>query len=158
VLLPGLLLAGIGIGLSNPAIAQIALGVVTPERSGMASGISNTFRIGGLATGIAALGAVFQHRVQTRLGTLLPGSGHGLAAVDIAGGPRAAAAQASGGETHAQVIHAATVAFVSGTHALLIVGTAVVAAGAVFAWAFVRARDLAHGGPRRAEVVAPEGA
>jgi len=151
VLLPGLLLAGIGIGLSNPAIAQIALGVVTPARSGMASGISNTFRIGGLATGIAALGAVFQHRVQTKLGTLLPGSGHALAGVDVAGGPRAAAAQATGSATHAQVIHAATVAFVSGTHELLLVGTATVAAGAVFAWAFVRARDLTHGGAPRPE-------
>ena len=52
--------AASGIGLANPAIAHIALGVVPPERSGMASGISNTFRIGGLATGVAALGAVFQ--------------------------------------------------------------------------------------------------
>jgi EmrB/QacA subfamily drug resistance transporter len=49
-LLPGLLVAGLGIGIANPAIAKIALGVVSPERSGMASGISNTFRIGGLAT------------------------------------------------------------------------------------------------------------
>ena len=55
--------SGVGIGLANPAIANIALGVVSPERSGMASGISNTFRIGGLAVGVAALGAVFEHRI-----------------------------------------------------------------------------------------------
>ena len=59
--------SGVGIGLANPAIAHIALGVVPPERSGMASGISNTFRIGGLATGVAALGAVFQSRLSTSL-------------------------------------------------------------------------------------------
>ena len=63
VLLPGLLLAGAGIGLANPAIAQVALAVVSPNRSGMASGINNTFRLGGVATGVAALGAVLQHRV-----------------------------------------------------------------------------------------------
>src|SRR5262249_13506190 len=63
VLLPGLLIAGVGIGLANPAIAQIALAVVAPNRAGMASGISNTFRIGGVATGIAALGAVLQASV-----------------------------------------------------------------------------------------------
>jgi EmrB/QacA subfamily drug resistance transporter len=48
-LIPGLLLTGFGIGIVNPAIAKIGLGVVEPQRSGMASGISNTFRIGGLA-------------------------------------------------------------------------------------------------------------
>ena len=53
VLLPGLLLIGLGIGLADPAIARIALGVVPPERTGMASGISNTFRIGGLSIGVA---------------------------------------------------------------------------------------------------------
>ena len=47
VLLAGLLVAGLGIGIANPAIAKIALSVVPPERSGMASGISNTFRLGG---------------------------------------------------------------------------------------------------------------
>jgi EmrB/QacA subfamily drug resistance transporter len=53
------LLIGIGVGLANPAIARIALGVVPPQRTGMASGISNTFRIGGLSIGVAALGADF---------------------------------------------------------------------------------------------------
>ena len=66
-MLPGLLVGGVGIGLANPAIAKIALGVVPPQRAGMASGITNTFRIGGVATGVAALGAVFQHRLQSTL-------------------------------------------------------------------------------------------
>ncbi len=43
-LLPGFLVAGIGIGLTNPAIASTALGVVPPARAGMASGINSTFR------------------------------------------------------------------------------------------------------------------
>jgi EmrB/QacA subfamily drug resistance transporter len=57
-LLPGLLLTGVGIGLSNPAVTYAALGVVPATRSGMASGTNNTFRQIGLAIGIAALGAL----------------------------------------------------------------------------------------------------
>jgi len=38
----------------NPRLASTAVGVVTPERSGMASGVNTTFRQIGIATGIAA--------------------------------------------------------------------------------------------------------
>jgi EmrB/QacA subfamily drug resistance transporter len=57
-LLPGLLLTGAGLGLANPAVTYAALGVVPTTRSGMASGINNTFRQVGLAVGIAALGSL----------------------------------------------------------------------------------------------------
>jgi len=143
-LLPGMLLTGIGIGVANPTIAHIALGVVAPARSGMASGISNTFRIGGLATGIAALGAVFEQGVRTKIDALLPGSGHALAGTVVASGPRVAAAQVSGAAAQARTVHAATVAFVSGMHELLLVGAVTVAVGAVCAFVFVRSRDLVH--------------
>jgi EmrB/QacA subfamily drug resistance transporter len=68
-LLPGLLLTGAGLGLANPAVTYAALGVVPTTRSGMASGINNTFRQVGMAVGIAALGA------------MLPGGATGRAAV-----------------------------------------------------------------------------
>jgi EmrB/QacA subfamily drug resistance transporter len=68
-LLPGLLLTGAGLGLANPAVTYAALGVVPTTRSGMASGINNTFRQVGLAVGIAALGS------------LLPAGATGQAAV-----------------------------------------------------------------------------
>jgi EmrB/QacA subfamily drug resistance transporter len=60
-LIPGFVLQGIGVGLVNPPLASAAIGVVPPARSGMASGANSTFRQVGIATGIAALGAVFQH-------------------------------------------------------------------------------------------------
>jgi EmrB/QacA subfamily drug resistance transporter len=60
-LIPGFVLQGVGVGLINPPLASAAIGVVPPERSGMASGANSTFRQVGIATGIAALGAVFQH-------------------------------------------------------------------------------------------------
>ena len=71
-LLPGFLVAGVGIGLTNPAIASTALGVVPPARAGMASGINSTFRQVGIATGVAALGAVFQSRIASELATSPP--------------------------------------------------------------------------------------
>lgn len=61
-LIPGFILAGIGSGLVNPALASTAVGVVDPARSGMASGINNTFRQVGIATSIAALGSIFASR------------------------------------------------------------------------------------------------
>jgi EmrB/QacA subfamily drug resistance transporter len=68
-LLAGMMVAGGGIGLTNPALATAAVGVVEPQRAGMASGINSTFRQLGIATGIAAWGAVFQHLVNSRAGT-----------------------------------------------------------------------------------------
>ena len=64
---PGFLIAGVGIGMTNPAIASTAVGVVPPgAKAGMASGINNTFRQVGIATGVAALGAIFQHEIDSR--------------------------------------------------------------------------------------------
>jgi EmrB/QacA subfamily drug resistance transporter len=64
VMLPGLLVLGIGIGLANPAVTYAALGVVPATRSGMASGVSNTFRQVGIALGIAVLGTLLPAQVQ----------------------------------------------------------------------------------------------
>jgi MFS family permease len=63
VLLPGFLLGGIGIGMVNAPLATTAVSTVRVERAGMASGINNTFRQIGIATGIAALGAIFANQV-----------------------------------------------------------------------------------------------
>jgi hypothetical protein len=53
----------VGVGLINPPLASTAVGVVRPERSGMASGINSTFRQVGIATGIALLGTLFSNRL-----------------------------------------------------------------------------------------------
>lgn len=59
-LAPGLAVAGAGLGLVNPLLAAAALGIVPPERGGMAAGVNNTFRQLGVAFGVAGLGAVLQ--------------------------------------------------------------------------------------------------
>jgi predicted MFS family arabinose efflux permease len=142
-LLPGLVLAGCGIGLANPAIAQIALGVVPPNRSGMASGISNTFRVGGLACGVAALGAVLQDRVQSGLALHVAHPGHTLVNAVVSGGPAAAAARFPA-SARAGFESAARAAFVSGTADLLMVGAVIVAVGSLAAFGLVRSSDLAR--------------
>src|SRR3954470_12752958 len=63
VLLPGFIIGGIGIGFVNAPLAATAVSTVRVERAGMASGINNTFRQIGIATGIAGLGAIFASRV-----------------------------------------------------------------------------------------------
>jgi EmrB/QacA subfamily drug resistance transporter len=57
-LLPGLIAAGLGVGLVTVPLASTAVGVVEPARAGMASGINSTLRMVGLATGVAAMGSI----------------------------------------------------------------------------------------------------
>jgi len=58
VTLPGLLVAGVGTGLFNPALTAVALGSAPVEQSGLAAGTNDTFRQAGIAIGVAALGAL----------------------------------------------------------------------------------------------------
>src|SRR4051794_12199976 len=71
-LVPGLIMAGVGVGFINPPLASTAVGVVEPRRAGMASGINSTFRQIGIATGIALLGTLFT----TRLGHAVAAAVH----------------------------------------------------------------------------------
>lgn len=84
-LIAGLAVAGIGSGFVNPPLASTAVGVVAPQRAGMASGINSTFRQVGIATGIALLGTLFSNRLGKAVvdlvsGTPLAGRGHEVAA------------------------------------------------------------------------------
>jgi EmrB/QacA subfamily drug resistance transporter len=140
-LLAGLIVAGVGIGLSNPAIGSIALAVVEPARSGMASGISNTCRMGGVATGIAALGAIFQSRISSNLSESLPDQPHGLAGQVASGGTRAIAHGAPDA-SRTQLTEAARHAFVVALNDILLVGAGILLFGAIAALALIRARDF----------------
>jgi EmrB/QacA subfamily drug resistance transporter len=61
--IPGFIVAGVGAGFINVPLASTAVGVVEAARAGMASGINSTLRQVGIATGVAALGAIFSHHV-----------------------------------------------------------------------------------------------
>ena len=130
-LLPGLIVAGIGIGLANPAIAAAALRAVDPSRTGMASGINNACRLTGVAVGVAALGAVLEDRISTSLVSSLGPRGEGLASAVAATGTRVASSNPALG-------HPATVAYVSGLNTTLLVSCAIVAVGALAAGLLMR--------------------
>ncbi len=155
-LVPGFVCAGAGIGLVNPTLATAAIAVVEPQRSGMASGINTTFRQVGIATGIAALGAVFQHRVVGKADALfaaIPGLGSragDLAQLVGTGGTRQAI-EAAPAPLRGAVGAATRQAFVGGLNEILLIAMAVAFAGAVAALLLVRGRDfVASGAPAHA--------
>jgi EmrB/QacA subfamily drug resistance transporter len=61
-LLVGEIVVGVGTGLFNPALSNVALSVVPDRECGLAAGVNDTFRQMGIAVGIAALGAVIPAR------------------------------------------------------------------------------------------------
>ena len=140
-LLAGFIVAGAGIGITNPGIGQAAIAVVEPARAGMASGINTTFRQVGIATGVASLGAVFQSRVDSKLAQLMPNVPSGLGELVSSGGSRAAAAAAPPGQ-RAQVTADAKIAFVSAFNDILLIGAVIIFAGAACGFLLVRSRDF----------------
>jgi EmrB/QacA subfamily drug resistance transporter len=66
-MIPGFLVAGVGSGMVNPPLASTAVGVVSPERSGMASGVNTTLRQIGIATSIAGFGSIFTTSIRHHL-------------------------------------------------------------------------------------------
>jgi len=135
VLLPGLIVAGIGIGLANPTIAGAALRVVDPARTGMASGISNTCRVGGLALGVAALGVSLQQRVGDHLAAAGFG-GKAIAAAVSSAGLRAASGRPA-------LVPIADAAFVSGFRLILLIACLTLLLGALAAALLIRPKTTA---------------
>jgi EmrB/QacA subfamily drug resistance transporter len=140
-LLVGFLIAGLGIGIANPGIGQAAIAVVPVEKSGMGSGINTTFRQVGVSTGVAALGAIFQSRVNSKLAEVLPGAPHGIGEVVASGGSRAAVLVASPGERPA-VAHAAKVAFIYGFNEIILIAAVLSFVVAALGFFLVRSRDF----------------
>jgi EmrB/QacA subfamily drug resistance transporter len=141
-LLAGFLIAGVGIGITNPGIGQAAIAVVPVEKSGMGSGINTTFRQVGIATGVAGLGAVFQSRVDSKLAELLPHAPAGLGEIVASGGSRAVAALPLPPAIHAKAVHASDVAFVSGFNEILLIAAILSFVGAALGFALVRSQDF----------------
>jgi hypothetical protein len=140
-LLPGFVLQGVGIGMVNPGIASTAIGVVAPAKAGMASGINNTFRQVGIATGVAALGAIFQSQISSKVSELAPQAPSGFSDAVSAGAAQTAISSAPAASQE-QLTKAANQAFISGFNEILLVGAIVAIAGAVLGFVLVRSRDF----------------
>jgi EmrB/QacA subfamily drug resistance transporter len=155
-LLPGFIVGGIGIGMVNAPLASTAVSTVRQERAGMASGINNTFRQLGIATGIAALGAIFQSRVSDKVASSLQGVKDARhIAQAITGGQAQDAIASVPAPMRAHVALVAKASFISGLNEILVVGAIVAAVGAVLAAVLVRRKDfVASGRPAEAEPAA----
>jgi len=150
-LLPGFIIGGIGIGFINPPLAATAVGVVPHNRSGMASGINNTFRQTGIATGIAALGAIFQHEVSTRTLAALRRSGqlhavlrdtHGQLAATFASGSTGTLARSLPAAPRAALTSSFHTAFAASLNEILLIAAAIALAGAIGGLLLVRRSDF----------------
>ena len=150
-LLPGFLLAGLGIGMINPVIADVAVSVVPKDQAGMASGINDTFRQVGIAIGIAAWGAIFLGRGADKVSSLLAGTPGATGAR-----PRQLVEAVSSGNldnalanvpagSRASVANAAHEGFLAGMNEILMLGGIFALAGAVAALWLVRERDIQRG-------------
>ena len=150
-LIPGFLIAGAGVGLINPPLASTAVGVVHHSRSGMASGINNTFRQVGIATGIAGLGAVFQHEITVNTkaalasgapGRQVLGAAHGQLSGALVSGDVSRLTRHLSPAARAALGHAYRAGFTSAFTSILMIAAAVALLGALFAFALVRSRDF----------------
>ncbi len=158
-LIPGMIVSGLAVGLVNPPLASTAVGVVAPQRAGMASGINSTFRQVGIATGIALLGTLFSNKVRDDVLA-------GISAVPglAAKGPQIATAVQSGQIGHLiqglpgparQSVSALTrAAFTTGLNQILLVAAVIALASGVISLAAIRSRDFAH---QQQGAVAPPG-
>jgi EmrB/QacA subfamily drug resistance transporter len=156
-LLGGFLLSGAGVGLINPAMADVALSVVPKEQSGMASGINDTFRQVGIAIGIAAWGAIFLGRGASRVEELAAGTPTAtgerprqlIEAVSSGNLDSAVAAAPPG--ARAGVADAAREGFLAGINDILMLGGIIAVAGALFALWLVREEDIERESPIEVE-------
>jgi EmrB/QacA subfamily drug resistance transporter len=152
-LIPGLILAGAGGGMVNPPLASTAVGVVTPQRSGMASGVNTTFRQIGIATGIAVYGSIFASSLQSKLGQALAGTPalHGYLAPVVAAvqqGNPGSAIDSVPPSLRAPLVVAIHSSFAGTLDVLLVVSGVLALAGAICGVALIRPRDMVASAPQ----------
>jgi len=158
-LVPGFVIGGIGVGMVNAPLAATAVSVVAPQRAGMASGINNTFRQVGIATGIAALGAIFQSRIASQITASgdpmrfwVPARSlhpfvQAVAAGDINRAVFTAMRSSGTPEIARRFQTVATASFIHGLNSILLVASFVLFAGAILAFFLVREKDFVASGP-----------
>jgi EmrB/QacA subfamily drug resistance transporter len=155
-LLPGFIVAGIGVGLLNPVIADVAVSVVSNDRSGMAAGINDTFRQVGIAVGTATWGAIFLSRGADKVSALTTGT-----PASTGNHPRQLLEAASSGhlgsalgtvpqQAHALVVNATREGFLSGLNTILVIGAVLALAGALAALLLVRENEIERDQPELA--------
>ncbi|MGV9309959.1 MFS transporter [Nonomuraea sp. NPDC003727] len=146
-LVPGFVVAGIGSGMVNPPLASTAVGVVPVHRSGMASGVNQTFRQVGIAVGIALYGSMFSSSLHSglkdRLGSApdLRGYTDPLADALHRGDPGQVIGSAAP-QVRGRLWDAVGAGFASSLNGLLLVSGMVAVIGGILAFALIRTKDF----------------
>jgi predicted MFS family arabinose efflux permease len=145
-LLAGFVVSGIGVGLLNPVIADVALSVVPKDQSGMAAGINDTFRQVGVAVGIAAWGAIFLGAGAARTQELAGGAVSGDQARGLveatSSGALGQAVSGLPGQTQDVARGAAEQGFLHGFNEILVLGAALSLIGSILSLWLVREREI----------------
>lgn len=84
-MLPGSLVAGIGLSLTNTPVTNTTTGSVPANRAGMASGIDISARLITLAVNIALMGFIFVEGILSYLSNAFAGAGHSISLRSLAG-------------------------------------------------------------------------
>jgi len=145
-LLAGFIISGIGVGLLNPVIADVALSVVPKEQSGMAAGINDTFRQVGVAVGIAAWGAIFLGVGASKTEAVAGGAvSHDQARNLVEAASSGGLSQAVSGlpqQAQALTRNAAEQGFIHGLNQILLFGAVLCFAGSALALWLVRENEI----------------
>ena len=127
----------------NPSLATTAVGVVEPQRSGMASGINSTFRQVGIATGIAAWGAILAGVIERHASDFAAAVGvRAPAGGDFSDFITFGAYERLG----PQAVEAGRAAFLDGLNEILLIAGLVALVCGVLTFLLIRRQDfVAHG-------------
>jgi EmrB/QacA subfamily drug resistance transporter len=130
LMMPGLVLVGMGAGFMNGEIARVSMTVFPPERAGMAAGMGGTVRFAGIVLGFATLGAILFAVIVRALSKLAPN-------------PRSLAQQLMSGAHVDGLTSEATTIVAQGYSTIFITVGVLILAAALAAWLLISRKDTA---------------
>ena len=144
--LAGMILVGVGAGLTTPSATASVMGSVPQAHLGVGSGTNGaSLQVGG-AVGVAVVGSLLSTRYQHRMNAALAGSHlpHAVQSTILGSlGAAEGVARSIGGATGEQLLHLARGAFMSGMALGLAAGAAVAAVAGLLAMAVLPPRARA---------------
>jgi hypothetical protein len=141
-LVPGLIVAGAGVGLATAALVSHAMAAVPRRSGGMAAGAVNTARQLGFTFGVAVVGSVFADRLASHLAA----AGHRSSALAqaVAGGQAGAVLARAPASGRAGLEAAVRAASAHGLQTGLLVAGGLGLAGGIVALAALRRHEVAE--------------
>lgn len=130
LMVPGLVLVGMGAGFMNGEIARVSMTVFPPERAGMAAGMGGTVRFAGIVLAFATVGALMFAVIVRDLSELAPN-------------PRSLAQQLMSGAHVDGLSSKATTSVAQGYATIFVIVGVLILAATLTAWLLISKRDTA---------------